>query len=147
MPLVVATTRGASTNHDWKTMRTCDLEGCSNKHNAKGLCNAHYFRLRRSGSFELLGRPDQRGEKNPNWVGESASYLAVHSRIRAAQGPASLRTCVDCEGPACDWAYTYTSRNEIPSPMGPYTTDITHYQPMCRPCHKKFDYNTGLVPV
>ena len=126
-------------------MRVCGLEGCTNKHNAKGLCLTHYYRLKRHGNFEKPVRKMPCSEGNPNWRGDLAAYMTVHSRLQAEKGPASAHQCVDCEGRAKDWAFTYTCTDPKGSRFGPYSTDLKHYQPMCRQCHRRFDYKAGLV--
>lgn len=40
------------------TKRTCSVEGCENKHLARGLCSLHYQRLKHSGDFIPRPKPD-----------------------------------------------------------------------------------------
>jgi hypothetical protein len=129
-------------------MKTCTVEGCEKAHNAKGFCNTHYYRLKRNGTLERF-RPTQRGPSNPNWKGDRAAYTTVHSRLKSERGAASAQDCVECGSQAEDWAYTYGCDNEMKSDFGPYSTDMDQYQPMCRPCHKKFDFvmEAGRVPA
>lgn len=42
-------------------MRTCEVEGCDNKHQAKGLCKAHYNRQYQQANREKIN------QKNRNW--------------------------------------------------------------------------------
>lgn len=37
-----------------KAARLCGIEGCQRAHFAKGLCNTHYYRLRRTGTTDLI---------------------------------------------------------------------------------------------
>lgn len=41
------------------TQRTCTLDGCDNRHAARGLCKKHYYASRRSGQLELLEVPTE----------------------------------------------------------------------------------------
>jgi hypothetical protein len=78
----------------------------------------------------------------PEWV-PSSSYDAVHSRIKKVRGPASAHQCIHCGDVARDWAYDHLD----PAPLVlerqhgvvEYSADLSHYQPMCRSCHAKFD--------
>lgn len=50
--------------------RTCSIEGCNNKHLARGLCNAHYRRLRRDGdpgTADLRPAPFSRTPEQRFW--------------------------------------------------------------------------------
>lgn len=127
-------------------MKKCTVEGCSSAHNAKGLCNAHYNRMKRHGSLDKRVRR-QAGSANNNYVGDQAAYTTVHSRLRSQRGKASQQVCVECSAVAEDWAYMYGCPNDKQSKFGPYSTDLSQYQPMCRPCHKVFDYHAGQVPA
>lgn len=139
--------RGTNPTYDWNNMRICTVDGCTDAHNAKGLCNTHYHRMRRNGTLSARPIPPQSGQGNFNWRGDNAAYTTVHSRLVAARGKAARLDCVDCGGRARDWAYTNDCPNEKPSKFGPYSTDLGRYQPMCTSCHHKFDYKAGLVPA
>jgi hypothetical protein len=41
--------------------RTCDIQDCGGKHDAKGLCKKHYLRLLRNGDTELRQAPNGAG--------------------------------------------------------------------------------------
>lgn len=43
--------------------RTCTVEGCTSKHQAKGLCNAHYKQSRRGMPLTLRERRDLAGQR------------------------------------------------------------------------------------
>lgn len=130
------------------TIATCTVAGCEEKHNAKGLCLTHYFRVYRNGTLEKR-KAEQFGDNNPNWVGDDAEYSTVHSRLRAQRGPARQFGCVDCNKQALHWSYDYECPNEIPSPVGPYSTDLDRYHPRCASCHTIFDMKmeAGLMPA
>lgn len=115
----------------------CNFKGCQRPHQAKGWCSRHYQQI-------LEGKQPT---KILPYRDESVSYEALHTRIKRARGRAAQYNCVECDGPADDWAYTYGCPRETQSPRGPYTTDISRYQPMCRSCHRSFDNSVGRVPT
>ena len=115
----------------------CSFEGCDRKHIANGLCGRHNQQRLEGKELSEIG----------NYRGDEVSYRALHTRIGNARGSAAEQICVDCGEQASDWAYTYGCPNEKQSAFGPYTTDMSRYQPMCRPCHKLFDLAAGLVPA
>lgn len=56
------------------------------------------------------------------------------------QTPASSHQCTHCDQRAKHWAYDHTDPAERTDPkMGPYSTDLDRYLPLCVPCHKRFD--------
>lgn len=61
-------------------MRTCDIDGCGNKHVAKGLCNKHRLEARRVARGAKIGRPPQREydwAKAKEFLDDGASYREV----------------------------------------------------------------------
>lgn len=85
-------------------------------------------------------RVELRGNGWP--AGNEAGYQAVHDRVRAIRGLASEHMCCRCGRPARDWAYDNADPNEKRWVLNGrfYSTDPSHYQPMCIPCHRRFDY-------
>jgi hypothetical protein len=72
-------------------------------------------------------------------VGEGAAYSTVHSRLSKYLGRAAGHQC-SCGRPAVDWAYDHGDPDERLNPEGqPYSPDPSHYRPMCRGCHTRFD--------
>jgi hypothetical protein len=71
----------------------------------------------------------------------------AHQRIRESRGPASAYQCIGvCNGQARDWAYQHNDPDELWSkhyPARPYSLDPARYAPMCRSCHKAYDYRVG----
>lgn len=67
------------------------------------------------------------------------SYSGVHMRLRLIRGSASSYLCVVCGRQAQQWAYDWQDVGEIDSPVGPYSLNGDHYQPMCASDHKEFD--------
>jgi hypothetical protein len=58
-------------------MRTCSIEGCDNKHEAKGFCNKHYLRVYLNGSLELKTR-----EKGSGYIGDRYHEVEVNGKHR-----------------------------------------------------------------
>ncbi|WP_156623081.1 hypothetical protein [Mycobacterium sp. 1164966.3] len=79
-------------------------------------------------------------------------YRGAHMRVLAARGRASAYPCVgDCGRPAADWAYDNADPDELVSTVNGaprrYSLDPARYQPMCRPCHKRFDHTHRALRV
>lgn len=120
--------------------RTCSVNGCGQPNSARGLCRRHYTRWQRHGDTSTVKTPAPRtGPANNMWRGDAASYGAVHRRLAKVLGPAREHNCADCGSPADEWAYDHTDPNERRGSEGPYSTDITRYQPMCRSHHRRLD--------
>lgn len=70
-------------------------------------------------------------------------YYRVHVACRIAFGIASAHECIRCGGRALDWAFQYPEGVEIKFAVEPnsypYTDNVSHYAPMCRPCHTSLD--------
>lgn len=129
---------------------TCILEGCDRPRRHREWCVAHYARWLRygdTGSVEI--RPQRAGalpgEANHQWRGDNIGYAAVHRRLRVQRGPARLQPCISCGGQADDWAYQHDADDEqiCKKVELPFTTDLSHYKPMCHLCHRQFDVLHG----
>lgn len=72
---------------------------------------------------------------------ETPSYRALHTRIATERGKASNYACADCGEPAHEWAYDHSDPDEVTTDgrHQPYSYDINHYQPRCKPCHRRQD--------
>lgn len=124
-----------------KRAHWCEADGCDKPHYCGGLCSRHYQQLRMRGELEP---PRLVGEQHPSWRGDEVAYRTVHTRLQSQRGPASARACVDCGLTADEWSYDHKADVEFFDDNGsPYSTDLTHYEPRCRSCHKRFD---GIVP-
>ena len=102
----------------------------------------HYQRWRRHADPYAVGVGGAalRGELNPNWSGDDASYFAVHLRLRRERGSASDFSCVDCGRPAAHWSYDNSDPNERIAPdLGRYSVDTNRYAARCVSCHRIFD--------
>lgn len=97
------------------------------------------------GARNCINCRDISGENNPRWLGDAASYENVHLRVKAARGRAADHSCVECSGPAAHWAYDHADPDERRDATGPYSLDVSRYQPMCVLCHKRMDmaYRAG----
>lgn len=91
----------------------------------------------------------QREQRGASTRKAAPGYAAAHIRVRTARGPASAQACVDCGEPAADWSYDGKDPNQLVAPHGickglAYSTSLDHYEPRCRPCHKRFDNDRGV---
>lgn len=123
----------------------CTVVGCNLvDQGADGLCTMHHTRARRHGSPDIVNAPEVRYEAaNPAWTGDGATYNAVHIRVRSERGPARSHVCADCPAPARHWSYDHNDPDEKTSERGPYSLDLSRYQPRCVSCHKHFDLDRG----
>lgn len=120
----------------------CSVEGCAaGGRRIRGMCNKHYIRVQRHG--DVHADNTARGEANPAWKGDEASYEAIHMRVRAERGSAREHECVDCGGPAAEWSYDHTDPNEKTARRGnslvAYSTDLSRYVPRCVRDHRAYD--------
>ena len=61
-------------------MKKCTVEGCSNKHEAKGYCNKHYLRLRKHGDPNYVREPAICGVDGCDNVALARGYCGSHYR-------------------------------------------------------------------
>lgn len=116
----------------------CSVPGCDRGDRLSfGMCHMHYTRNRRHGSPRVV--KNFKGENNPAWTGDDATYYASHLRVRSAKGSARLKTCDHCGSGALHWAYDHLDPNEKRSAEGPYSPSPDHYIPLCVTCHSVFD--------
>lgn len=132
----------------------CSVDGCERvltPKDARGLCGKHYQRFRVHGDPTVLGykygddnpATHRRGELHPRWRGDNAGYAAIHDRVKRARGRARDHECVECGGPAAEWAYDNADPRELVAVWCGsevrYSTDPSHYLPMCVRDHRRFD--------
>lgn len=125
-----------------KSYPPCQAEGCSKRVRSgkSQWCETHYYRIRRNGDPYVVKRqPPPRRSANPLWVGDDVTYIGMHFRIRREQGSARQHPCVDCGRQAREWSYDHADSDERDSVHGPYSVDMSHYQPRCKSCHATFD--------
>lgn len=121
----------------------CAIEECSKPAFATGMCGMHYARTKRCGDTRTV-RPNHRfREEHEGWKGDAVSYGGAHRRIYRERGAAKSYRCVDCGGPAAQWAYDHNDENEkeelTPGGWRAFSPDPSHYEPKCVPCHKLSD--------
>jgi hypothetical protein len=90
------------------------------------------------------GRKARQRKPQPQQSTVTVGYRAAHMRVDAARGRASSYPCVgDCGRPAAEWAYDNADPDELVTAVGGqlrrYSLDSDRYQPMCKPCHRRFD--------
>jgi hypothetical protein len=128
-----------------KATRTCSIDGCNRTHKARGWCGTHYLRWRNHGDPLRVAR--RSGPDHQDWTGADASYVAVHHRLRRANGPASAQQCRHCSRRAAEWGYDHADPNErVADVQGfpcAYSSDLAHYIPLCKSCHRTLDANGG----
>ena len=80
------------------------------------------------------------GALHPFWQGADANYLTAHKRVYSARGAAAARRCQHCGRDASQWAYDHLDPSVSLTPQGyQYSVDVSHYIPLCIPCHRVFD--------
>ena len=104
------------------------VDGCDHLRYAKDVCDRHYQRLRKYGTLDL---PEREG---------SATYNAVHLRLRAQRDAAKDSTC-PCGAAAEHWAYVRGDDQSVryDNEGRPYSTDLSRYEALCRTCHRRMD--------
>lgn len=73
---------------------------------------------------------------------DDVDYFTAHRRVSNVRGKASRHLC-SCGRNAQQWAYNHKDAHQKVGIVGgvetPYSTDPEFYNPMCVPCHKRFD--------
>lgn len=75
---------------------------------------------------------------------DMVGYGTAHDRVRFDRGSAASHLCIDCGRQAAQWSYDHCDPRELIGHGGgaeglPYSSDPSHYDPRCVPCHKTFD--------
>lgn len=118
----------------------CKIEGCNRKLVTvkSGLCVAHYHRERRNSAYTA---PVDAYHSYP-------SYSKAHSAVVKARGKASEHLCVNCRGPAKDWALMSLVNAEQDTwtvHKGKwFSQSIWEYSPMCHQDHITLDAVFGI---
>lgn len=124
----------------------CLVADCAKPHFGNGYCQTHNYRFKTNGDPLVTRKPGSPpGESNPSWRGDDVEYQAVHRRLRVYRGPASAHPCAACQSRARDWAYMHSDPGEkISAKVGlPFSTDLSHYRPLCSSCHNTLDARHG----
>jgi len=120
----------------------CSVEDCGKGRAPEGgsLCSAHRTRQKRTGS---VGDTYTRTRG-----GDDITYEGAHIRLRKARGKARSHDCARCGEPAREWAFIHGSPNPRPAgnradgkPHGPWSLDLSHYEPLCALCHRNIDWD------
>jgi hypothetical protein len=115
------------------TVDMCSIDGCYKPTRFRGYCRAHYRRWKLYGDPTIVKVP-----------ASAPAYSTLHDRLRAKLHP-SMLPCGHCGGQAQDWAYDHEDLNELTDPATGcrYSADLSHYIPLCTPCHLRFDRGTA----
>lgn len=137
---------------DLPAPRLCDVDDCGGQHHSRGYCRKHWERWRRHGDSDRVDRggfAHPRGEQNPKWIGDRASYNAVHNRLRRARGtPLCCQHCGSEGNDRYQWALDWSRATEIRYwekcrrghvEMLPYSVNPGDYVRLCVGCHRRFD--------
>lgn len=122
----------------------CKIEGCGREaqYKEQGVCQKHYFRFRRNGSYDTLprspraqrvempGKGYQRVFDPGHVLADGGGYVAEHRKIVYSRFGDTLPPCELC-GAALDWKTCHIDhidedvRNNTPENL----------RPLCRPCN------------
>lgn len=75
-------------------------------------------------------RCSQLRENNSYWKGSEVKYLGAHGRVYRTRGPAIDQICAFCGEQAKEWAHIHDTE----------PSDPNNYQPLCKPCHGRYDH-------
>lgn len=124
----------------------CSVQECNRDIYARGWCEMHYARWRRSGKDPAAWTHGNVGNRNGNWRGDATGYAGVHFRLRDGLGKATGSQCADkCGRTATQWSYSGGAPDEMVDPLsGPYSPDLNYYAPRCGQCHRQRDSARGV---
>lgn len=77
---------------------------------------------------------------------KTPDYRAAHRYVRKKRGKPESHACLCGKRPAKEWAFVRPKddREILVDERGrPYSLNVWHYQPMCRPCHRNYDAMHG----
>lgn len=112
----------------------CTMDDCTRPPKAHGLCGMHYVRQWKHGD------PNRVDQTSGNFRGDNIGYSGIHMRVRSLRGPATQHHCRHCGDGAEQWAYDHGDSNERRDDEGRlYSTETSHYMPLCVPCHRELD--------
>lgn len=120
-------------------MRSCLI--CPDQHYGLGFCRLHYRRKVKGQDLNGLNR-------FCSWRPVKTSHTA-HKRVYRLWGKAAQYSCIECGGPAKQWAYDGTDPTQGYGPTasagqyGKYWSFFSSYpefyMPMCSRCHSRRD--------
>jgi hypothetical protein len=112
----------------------CTVDDCTRTPKARGLCEMHYVRQWKHGD------PNRVDQTSGNFRGDNIGYTGIHMRVRSLCGPATQHRCRHCGDGAEHWAYDHGDPNAHRDDAGRlYSTETSHYMPLCVPCHRELD--------
>lgn len=117
----------------------CGVPGCERPRSSLGLCFLHWRRQHSTGTTD--DPTPLVGEKNHKWTGDSASYFAIHMRLRNMPRPAGCAVCGTTTG-RMEWALKPLPPAEsrrISADGRVYSVDLRHYANLCKRCHNHLD--------
>ena len=102
-------------------MKVCSVNNCGRFVIAKGLCNAHYTRLKRTGDVqaELLVTRSHFGSSNPKWKGGQTTDGRGRTLLHRPDHPSANK-----------WGYVYRYRILVEESIGRFLTsdEIVHHK-------------------
>lgn len=154
------------------TLYTCTEVECTEEISSaafkrSGLCLRHR-RNRNMSGYRAEGRVNTRvdnpmplSERGKLHAGKSlgrttpVSYVAAHSRVKAAYGPAAEHDCIGCGGQAREWAYQGGDPAEQQGWHRPtekdywvrWSSNPEFYSAMCYQCHRALDSQSDAKPA
>lgn len=124
--------------NDSPTRSACSVDGCNRTYRGHGYCRTHHSRWKKYGTPQA-DVPIRDGSA------DNIGYTGAHDRVRSVRGRAAQYVCAvgGCEAAATDWAYDgldpNAKRGRDHGTELTYSTDPSHYLPMCRTHHIRFD--------
>lgn len=75
-------------------------------------------------------------------------YMSAHNRNRKVNGRAAEKHCEHCDLPADDWALDHGKPGIVTTEdrFGAYSDNPDDYIPLCKSCHKAFDFPVTHCP-
>lgn len=113
----------------------CSVEGCNEPYRCNGFCIKHQARWMRYG--------DPLARHNDEY--DVMQYAGAHGKVRMAKGLPSQHLCEHCGKQAEEWSYKGSDPDELigvdrrNGELRKYSLNIDYYQPLCVPCHRRFD--------
>lgn len=121
----------------------CKIDGCGAavRYKEQGVCQKHYFRFMRNGSYDKLprtraqriempGKGYQRVYDPTHPLADSGGYVSEHRKVVYSRYGAVLPPCELC-GTAIDWNTAHIDHID----EDVRNNDSSNLRPLCRPCN------------